>query len=47
MLYIYLGISALIAVIVLTEMFKEKNWKTQLALSLVLIPLILRIFMIK
>jgi uncharacterized membrane protein YuzA (DUF378 family) len=47
MFYIYIGISTLIALIVLKEMFTEKNWKTQLALSLVLIPLLLRIAMIK
>jgi uncharacterized membrane protein len=47
MFFVYIGITVLIAVIVLTEMFREKNWKTQMALALVLIPLILRIAMVK
>jgi hypothetical protein len=47
MFYFYIGITLLIALIILRELFKEENWKTQLALALILVPLVLRILMIK
>jgi hypothetical protein len=45
--YTYIGITLLIAVIIVSELFREKSWRLQLALALILIPLFLRIFMIK
>jgi len=43
----YILIAAFVFVLVLRELFAERNWRTQIALALVLIPLILRILHIK
>lgn len=48
MLYwIYILITLFIAVLVGIELFTDKKWKNQIALALILIPLILRILSIK
>jgi hypothetical protein len=44
---LYIIISIIVALIVLYELFREKEWRTQLALAIILIPLLLRIFMVK
>lgn len=45
--YLYIIIAAVIAAIVLMELFREKSWRHQLAMVIILIPLLLRIFHIK
>lgn len=45
--WIYIGIVALIALVVLAEIFRERTWYHQLAYALVLLPLVLRILHIK
>ena len=45
--WIYIGIVALIALVILAEVFRERSWKSQLAYALILLPLILRILHIK
>lgn len=47
MFYTYIMISTLVAAAILTELFREKNWKNQLAMVIILIPLLLRIVQIK
>ncbi|MBP1657367.1 MAG: hypothetical protein H6Q31_1968 [Bacteroidetes bacterium] len=44
---VYIGIAACCAGLVVVEMFSEKRWREQLALVLILIPLVLRILHIK
>jgi hypothetical protein len=43
----YIFIAAFVVVLVVRELFAERNWRNQIALALVLIPLILRILHIK
>jgi len=43
----YILITALFAVIVTQELFRERNWRQQLAMVLVLVPLVLRVLLIK
>ena len=45
--YIYIIISVIIALLIIKEMFVEKDWKNQISLALLLIPFLLRIFLIK
>jgi hypothetical protein len=45
--WIYIAIVVVIAALVVVEIFKERQWRNQIALALVLIPLILRILHIK
>ncbi len=45
--FVYILIAVYIGIIILIEVFNQKNWKNQLSLILILIPLILRIFQIK
>lgn len=45
--YIYIGIVILLLVYTVRELFAEKNWKTQVAYALLIIPLLLRTFLIK
>lgn len=45
--WVYIGIAAYCAGLVVIELFSEKRWREQLALVLILIPLILRIVHIK
>jgi hypothetical protein len=47
MLYIYLGIVLLIVILILKNMFEEKDIFFQIDAALVLIPLILRLLLIK
>jgi hypothetical protein len=43
----YVVIAAFVVVLVIRELFAERNWRNQVALALVLIPLLLRILHIK
>lgn len=45
--WIYIGIAVIVTAVVLAELFTEKDWRKQIALALVLIPLLLRIFLVK
>ena len=45
--WIYIIIAAFVVVLVIRELFGERNWRNQIALALVLIPLLLRILHIK
>ncbi len=45
--WVYIGIAAYCAGLVVIELFSEKRWREQLALVLTLIPLVLRILHIK
>jgi hypothetical protein len=45
--WLYVAIAAALAILVIAELFREKQWKNQVALVLVSIPLILRILHIK
>ena len=45
--WIYILIVTFISGIIVKELFEERDWKKQIALILVLIPFILRIFLIK
>ena len=44
---IYILILVLLSVIIIKELFEEKDWRKQIALIMVLIPFILRILQIK
>lgn len=44
---LYMAIAALFLILVLVDLFDEKNWKAQLTHIIVLIPLILRALLIK
>jgi ABC-type molybdate transport system permease subunit len=44
---LYILITVIIAALVSVEMFREKSWRHQLAMALILMPLILRILQIK
>jgi len=43
----YIAIAGFLFVLVLRELFAERSWRNQIALALVLIPLVLRILHIK
>ena len=45
--YVYLAIVALLLVLILTHMFKKDKFLYQLDAALVIIPLILRLLLIK
>ncbi|MFH0990693.1 MAG: hypothetical protein V1799_11830 [bacterium] len=45
--WVYIGIAVLVLGLVLRELYGERNWKNQIALALVVIPLLLRILHIK
>jgi len=45
--WIYIGIVALVALVVLAEIFRERAWYHQLAYALILLPLVLRVLHIK
>jgi hypothetical protein len=48
MLYwIYIAIAAFISVMLLLELWKEKDWREQVAISMVLIVCVLRVLQIK
>lgn len=43
----YIGLTAVLAGLLLKELFTEDRWKLQLAIVVVLIPLVLRVLHIK
>mgnify|MGYP001329815066 FL=1 len=43
----YIAIAAFVVALVLRELVAERNWRNQVALALVLVPLLLRILHIK
>ncbi|MBU1101799.1 MAG: hypothetical protein KKA84_15485 [Bacteroidetes bacterium] len=45
--WLYIVILVLLSLVIVKEMFEERDWKKQIALVMVLIPFILRIFLIK
>jgi membrane protein YdbS with pleckstrin-like domain len=45
--WIYIAIVLVCAVLIIIELFDEKEIKNQFALALILIPLLLRVFLIK
>jgi len=45
--WIYVMILVVLSVLLIKEMFTEKDWRKQIALVMVLIPFILRILQIK
>lgn len=45
--WIYIGIIAIVGGLVTFELFKERQWRNQIALAIILIPLILRLLHIK
>lgn len=47
MLYIYLGLILFLVIFILWNMFKEKSILAQIDAALVLVPLLLRLFLIK
>nr|MBN2278078.1 hypothetical protein [candidate division Zixibacteria bacterium] len=48
MLYwIYVLITLFLSIIIIIELFSEKQWKKQIALAMVLLPFVLRILQIK
>lgn len=47
MLYIYLGIILFLVIFILWNMFEEKNVLAQVDAALVLVPLVLRLLLIK
>lgn len=44
---IYIGIVILLLVYTVRQLFTETNWRLQLAYALLIIPLLLRAFLIK
>ena len=48
MLYwIYIAIAAFISIMLLVELFKEKDWRTQVAIAMIFIVCVLRVLRIK
>jgi len=47
LLYIYLGLVLFLLVFIIKNMFQEKNLLLQIDAALVVVPLILRLFLIK
>jgi len=45
--WVYMLIVVWIAVLLVMELFGERNWRRQVALSLLLIPFVLRILQLK
>jgi hypothetical protein len=45
--WVYIVLAVYCAVLVVIELFREKRWREQLSLALVLIPFVLRILHIK
>ena len=45
--WIYILIISFFTIIIIMELFSEKDWKKQIALMMVMIPFILRILHIK
>ena len=47
LLYVYLGLVLFLLVFVIKNMVREKNLKLQIAAALVVVPLVLRLLLIK
>lgn len=48
MLYwIYIAIAAFISIMLLVEMFREKDWRGQVAIAMILMVCVLRVLRIK
>ncbi len=45
--WIYILIAVYLTVVVLIEHFNEKDWRKQIAYAMLLMPFVLRIFLIK
>ncbi len=45
--WIYIVITLFITVVIVTELFTEKDWKKQIALAMLLLPFVLRVLLIK
>ncbi len=45
--WVYILIAAYLTIIVGVELFSEVNWKKQAAYAMILIPLVLRVLLIK
>ena len=45
--WLYIIILFVLSSVIIKELFEETNWKKQVALVMVLIPFLLRIFLIK
>jgi hypothetical protein len=45
--WVYIVLTAVVLVLVVMELIHEKRWRNQIALAIILIPLILRILQIK
>jgi len=45
--FIYLIIAAIVLLLTVVDLFQEKNWKKQLTHLIVIIPLLLRVLLIK
>jgi hypothetical protein len=45
--WIYIGLMSLITIVIIVEIFAEKNWRRQLAFAIAVIPFILAILHIK
>ena len=45
--YIYIILAIVMAMLIIKELFAEKEWKNKISLALLLIPFLLRIFLIK
>jgi hypothetical protein len=45
--WVYTLIAAAIVILIIAELFQERRWKNQMALAILLIPLVLRILHIK
>lgn len=45
--WVYIVVAAYLAVVVGIELFSERAWKKQIAYAMILVPLILRVLLIK
>ncbi len=45
--FIYIGIATIVLILSIKDLFNEGDWKKQLTHLIVIIPLLLRVFLIK
>lgn len=45
--FIYIGIAAMVLILSIKDLFNECDWKQQLTHLIVIIPLLLRVFLVK
>lgn len=45
--WVYIAIACAVGLLVVVELLKEKDWRQQIAMTLILVPFILRILHIK